>query len=250
MIHVDDRTGSADLIHLLRPMSVPARIQRLDYGDLAFIGNGPEGCPVPVGIEVKAVPDMLQSMATGRLSGHQLPGLLGAYEQVWLVVEGEYRPSPRDGVLEVHRQKGGRGYWAPAIAGRDRRFMYRELDNYLTTLEIKAGVKFRRTTSRHETARVVADLYHWWCSRDFEDHRSHIQLHQPPDHALIRKPTLLRQVAACLPGVGWKKSQAVEKHFGSTYAMVTADPPAWAEIDGIGKTMANTITCALRKPNA
>lgn len=248
MMLLDDRTGSGDLLPLIRTLGVRVEHTRLDFADMAFMGNGPEGSPVSVGVEVKAVGDVLQCIGDGRFAGHQLPGLVSTYDQVWLVVEGPYK-ADREGVLHVMRS---RGYFAPAIANKSRAYMYREFDAWLMTLEIKAGVRVRRTWDRAETARVVADLYHWWVDKEWAEHRSHLALHTPaPDHMMIRKPSLLRKVASQLPGVGWDRSLKIDQYFdGSLPAMLAASTREWSKVPGIGRTLAQRITEALHGQEA
>ena len=64
-------------------------IVRMDYGDAMVTGNGPCG-QVDIGIERKRIGDLVNSITTGRLSGHQLPGLLAQYYKVYIIVEGMY----------------------------------------------------------------------------------------------------------------------------------------------------------------
>lgn len=179
MILVDERTGSADLIGHLRHWHVPCEMGRLEYGDACFVGNGPAGPnTVACGIEIKKVHDALNCMEDGRFAGHQLPGLVGTYERIWLVVEGWYRPDFTTGLLLAPGER------RRELAMGTRRFMYRDLDNWLSTMEIRANIRVRRVGDRVETARMVADLYGWW-QKDWSDHTSHLALHdERPDVAL------------------------------------------------------------------
>src|SRR3954466_6367631 len=86
---VDDRIGSGNMVGLLRHWSVPVDCVRLDFGDAAFIGNGPDG-PTRIGIEIKAVKDAVSCMVDGRFASQQLPGLVSEYDKVWMLVEGPY----------------------------------------------------------------------------------------------------------------------------------------------------------------
>lgn len=114
-------------------------------------------------------------------------------------------------------------------------------------MEVRAGLRVRRVGDRVETARFLADLYGWW-QKPWEGHTSHLALHlEQPDVALFTKPPLLRMVAAELPGVGFKKSKAVCQKFRSVTEMVNASKDQWAEIDGIGETLAGRIYDALRR---
>lgn len=241
MILVDERTGSADLIGHLRHWHVPCEMGRLEYGDACFVGNGSAGPnTVACGIEIKKVHDALNCMSDGRFSGRQLPGLVSTYDRVWLFIEGWYKPDFGSGIL---LQAGER---RRELSLGTRRFMYRDLDNWLTTMEQMGGVNIRRTGDRVETARCIANLYSWWTAKDYSEHRSHLALHgEVPDVALFVRPTIARMVASQLPGVGFKKSQTVSARFRTVEEMVNAKERDWATIDGIGPTMAARIYKAL-----
>lgn len=229
MLLVDPRAGSADYAPRLRDLGATVELVQMDAGDVAFYGSGHA-----VGIELKKLGDLLNCITTGRFSGHQLPGLARDYTEAWLVVEGLWRPAA-DGVLETW-QRGG---WMPVKIGK-RRWMWRELDAFLNTIEIKGGVRVKRTTSEDETARVVYGLYQWWQTAD--SHRSHLALNRAGrDQAIFIKPTFARRVAAELPGVGFERSAAVAEAFPTVRAMIEADEQAWMRVDGIGKKLAKGI---------
>lgn len=240
MILVDNRTGSKDLAGYLRHWGVSCEVTRLDYGDAAFPGNGPQG-PLYIGIEIKAITDALSCMTDGRFSGHQLPGLVRTYDRTWLVLEGHIYPRYSDGILQV----GTPGKRKPVGFGR-RCFMYRDLDNWITSMENCAGLRVRRTVDRVETARFIADSYGWW-SKEWSEHKSHLAFDESgPDAALLVRPSLLRRIAAQLPGVGFGKSGAVASKFRDVEHMVQAGVGEWQEIDGIGEVLAKKCWGALR----
>lgn len=239
MIQIDDRQGSAELAPMFPP-GVPVVVSRLEYGDFAFIGRGPEDEPVSVGVERKAMKDLLNSMVTGRLSGHQLVGLVNTYHYVYIIVEGMWRFNPNDGMLE---ERAGIN-WIPIQLG-SRRFMAKEVLGFLHTLMVKTGVMVFYTNSRKETAQVVNVLYGWWVNKTFDEHTAHLGLvkrHQSGDNAVeLVKAPLLRRVAAELPGVGWQKSREVARYFTSVLEMSLASEREWRQIPGIGKTLAKRI---------
>lgn len=242
MILVDDRIGSADLMGHLRHWGIPCQLERLEYGDACFSGNGPDG-PIYVGVEIKKIHDALQCMGDGRFAGHQLPGLLTGYDRVWMVVEGDWYPNYSDGILRM----AGRSGKTREVGFGNRRFMYRDIDHWLTTMEVRAGVRIRRTRDRIETARSIADLASWW-NKDWGEHRGHLALHEDtPDGAILVKPSLCRKVAAQLPGIGWKRSAAVAAYFKTVEAMVKADAADWALIDGVGIGIAGKVWDAIHK---
>ena len=228
---------------LLAKRRQPITMTRLAYGDVAFLGNGPGGRPVTVGIEYKTVSDALACVIDGRFAGHQLPGLHQSYEAVFLLLEGDTRPDPQDGVLKVRHQ---RGFWYSGKIGT-RVFMYRELDHWLMTLSLRAGVRVLRTSDIDGSAQTVIDLFSWFTGKEWEDHRSHMALTDAfrNDVDLV-KPGLVRRVSKELPSIGWDRSRAVAKRFRSVFEMCMADEADWSQLEGIGKTPAAAVVRAIR----
>src|SRR5438067_1940584 len=109
MILIDDRAGSANLVPLLPP-DITRKV-RLDSGDVAFFGFGPEGpYTYPIGIEYKTAQEALQCMQSGRLTGIQLPKMAALYKRVYVIVEGRYREGP-DGALQFQAWSSGQLSW-------------------------------------------------------------------------------------------------------------------------------------------
>lgn len=230
------------MLGYLRFWRIPCQLTRLDFGDAAFVGNGPDG-DTSVAIEIKEVHDALSCIGDGRFAGHQLPGLLSVYDRVWLVVEGRFYPEFSTGLLRA--ETGNRGRSKELFLG-SRRTMYRDLDHWLTSMEVRAGLRLRRTRDRRETARVIADLWGWF-QKDWSEHKSHLALHEEtPDRAIFVRPSLLRKVAAQLEGVGWQKSQMVAQKFKTVENMMNASVEQWKEIPGIGKVLAERCYASLR----
>lgn len=235
MILVDRREG--ELVELIED-----GIQvELDYGDACFQGNGPEG-EVTIGIERKRISDLLNSIATGRLSGHQLPGLLESYYRVYLIMEGEWKEDPITGEMLMH--KWGKK-WERPPGGRTWRT--KDVIHYLSSLEIITGVIVKYSRSMWETAQLIQHVCSWW-QKKWEWHRSHLQLHKSqPSSAFLRpgKATLLRRIVAELPGIGFDRARNVEEFFGSVESMFFAGVKEWQEIEGIGKVTAQMAWEAL-----
>jgi len=233
MITFDKRIGSVGLVRYLPPGTY--KVGQLEFADAAFIGNG-EASPILVGIERKTLRDLVTSMETGRLSGHQLPGLLASYGVVYLIVEG------------IGRDHEGRYQHFAGRVWTDLGIPAKGLTNYLNTLMVVAGVYVLRSTNEITTANMILHLYDWW-QKDWEDHRGHLAFCDPTPRrlGLFVKPGLLRRVAKELPGVGWERSAEVEKRFGSVAEMIMAAPHEWKEVPGIGKKMAENIYKELRK---
>jgi ERCC4-type nuclease len=236
---VDRRDGSRPLIPLLRARGASCQEGTLGYGDVQIEGRGPGGCPVLVGVEYKKLPDLAQSIDNGRLVGHQLPGMLESYNDVWLLVEGIWRRG-ENGLVEVPRGRT----WSALLAGRNG-FSSLSLDGFLLTLQIKMGIKLVLTGTSSQTVDWLLALNHWWTAKEWEEHRAHLAFDNSNSLSAISRPTLLRRVAKELPGVGWERSSAVARHFGSVVDMATAPRREWEEIDGIGPTIAGRIISAL-----
>lgn len=232
MILVDDRTGSAELAPLL---GSPNIVCRLEYADFAWIGYGPTG-PVEVGVERKSVMDFLQSMTTGRLSGHQMVGLTNHYDWVYLLVEGIWRPDKDSGILQrINR----RGRWVAAAQGK-RRFMARDVYNFINTLQVMCNVITITTSSRWETGKWL-DANHGWWQKEWDRHKSHLQFHKPVTHAHLTKPNLVTRIASQFDGVGWDKARKIGTHFKTVGDLVFATKDELIDIDGIGPKIAENI---------
>jgi ERCC4-type nuclease len=250
-IALDYRTGSKELAPLFLPYGIQVDLRCLSYGDLAFEGNGPRGrCAVV--IERKQIGDLVDSIKSRRLSGHQLPGMADEYDYCYLIVEGVWKPGP-DGELIVghgstENERSYGGSWSNAYS----RLRYRALDNYLATLELHAGVIYRRTLSPTETVAMVVDLYRWWNDKLWEEHSSHLAVYAPAEirqgksrFQLVKRPvTLCEKWAMQLEGVD-SKAEAVAQHFGSGRAMALAGEREWMAIRGIGKLIAKRAVQAI-----
>jgi len=232
MIFLDSRVGSKDLARPLQSLGADVSLTTMEFGDIWICGSGPGDVNVDIGIERKVISDLLASIETGRLMGHQIPGLVTAYEYPYLLVEGICRPGSH-GILEVPR----RGSWAPAGFGR-RTWLYGDLIRFLNTVVIQAGVPVIRTSGRGETAQALHALAEWW-DKPWSAHKSLKAIHgTAAPRMLLTKPSVTQTVAAQIPGVGWEYSSAVEEAFGSVQGMVEGSVQAWAAVRGEGLTRA------------
>lgn len=229
MIQVDDREGSRDLVDYIKNGTM-VQVTRLKFGDAALIGSGPGERPVPVGVEIKSVGDLIRSIHDGRLVGHQLPGLKNCYENVWLVVEGFLRCGA-DGELITP--------WNATIDTPRGPIKYNEISRFLITLSVRAQVHVYFTENRAGTAQFIMDLHGWWTGKAWEEHHAHLRLYQPPPKSpFLRKPKPVEIVAASLPDIGWAKSRACGDQFPNPLAMFEATREEWQGVPGIGKTLA------------
>lgn len=243
MIYVDDRVGSKELADLIED----SILVHLDYADIAFEGNGPNG-KVQIGIERKTWGDLINSFRTGRLVGHQVQGLLDSYHKVYLVCEGIIRENQKTG--EINEWKHGKWKkvdYSTSESARNR-FNYSSVWKHLITLESKAGIELRSSWNMQETARMAEILYAWW-SKPWEAHKSHLQHYSSIQTALLRpdKPSWPVQFAANLPGFGWDRAVKAEAYFETVPRMIGANEQEWRKVEGIGKVLAKMAWEALHK---
>ncbi len=241
MILVDDRQGSQHLAKPLEKAGCPVTLGRLEYADVAFAGIGPDGDPISVGIEIKTIGEMVRDLITPRFSGHQLPGLLSSYDEVYLLVEGAAKANPFNGRLEVPRARG----WVAVKLG-SRYIPYSTLWAHLHTLSIRTGLQLLRTYSRPETYAQVRTLYQWW-QRGWANHRSHDRTYRKPVKRVddMTPATLVQRVANELPGIGQVRSAAVAAAFPSVWHMACAPVEEWEQIEGVGKETARKVVAEL-----
>lgn len=236
MIIIDNRIGSKDLLKYF-PTNL-AELGTLDFGDAMFFGNGPNG-PITIAIERKVVSDFISSMTSGRLVGHQLPGLLSTYNYIWIILEGIWRTSPTDGLIQMYTKSGWQDYKF------DHRFhKMATIIKYLLTLTIQSNVRLWFTTSPKETVHFITSLYRWWTDKEYEDHQALMQEHESTIQFI--KPSLLKRLAKELEGIGVKKASKVAKQFKTPLEMCLADENEWRKIPGIGKKLASNIVKSLQ----
>lgn len=250
MLTIDPRIGSGDLYPKLKKLGVKCQLEKMEYGDAAIVGNGPKGMPVPVGVEIKALGDLLSCITDSRFIGHQLPGLLEAYRYVWLVVEGQYRCG-EEGMLEVpmwSRKRGKKGslVWRPPTYGTSKQWMFRDVEHWLMTMEVKAGINVRRTFNRTETLNFLRFLNSWWCVKKYEQHRAHLGYHDTSHklawterRRIIRDVPAVELMAKEIPGIGWERAQSVAKRFKTPREMTNGTREEWTTISGIGAKIAD-----------
>ena len=130
--------------------------------------------------------------------------------------------------------------------GTSRIAMYSEVSRGLTTLQLRyPGLIVIYTPTPQETAFHILDKYHYFNSKEWDEHKAH-QTFQTDGHVEIFQASLLRRVAKELDKVGWEKSKTICEYFGSVVEMANASLKEWMAIPGIGKTMADKIFRELR----
>jgi len=231
----EENKGSKGLWEDLKKTNLPLKQDKLDGGDLMFLGNGPEGREVTVGVEFKKLRDLLSSLRTQRLQGHQLLELQH-YDFPFLLIEGEWKHDD-SGRVTV---RSGYKDWSP-VAGN---FSAAELDKTLLGLTLRAGVIVKETHTRRETVRWIQSLYRNFTDVEWEDHTSHTGTYRP---ATLVRPSPFCEFVMGIPGVGVKTARSVEQFFktgtgkASPRKAVASRASTWQQIDGVGKKGADNI---------
>lgn len=250
MLHVDDRIGSRELAPMLAQL-IPeskVRVARLDYGDFSIYSRdgGPDDSAILVGVERKRIRDMISSMESGRYAGSQLPGMLNLYDTSYLIVEGYYRPDSESGCLQL---PAGHGQYRSAI-WKSRVLDYRALDAFLNTMRMKTPVQVIKTRTPQETAMELYILWHWYTSKRWSQHGSHLRFPSTPPPAttpVTGQASAFRRMVKELPYIGWERSFQVERVFGGDILNPALGNVAdWCLVDGITPTRAMEIVKALR----
>ena len=249
-ILVDAAVGSFELQSLIQRQGIRCDKVHLDSADACFEGMGPEG-QVLIGVERKKVQEALDCIDTGRLGGFQLPKMRRIYRFSFVIIEGVWKPDPRQGFLLREFVKDGKVFWGDQ--GFGGRVMYHKLRRYLFSLTM-AGAHVILTRDIVHTAYDICELYHWF-QKDWRKHTSmetlytghawDVQPKQSEELVMIptidRRPSLPRLWGAGIDGIGVKLSADVERVFKTGRQLANADEAEWMNVPGVGMKMAADI---------
>ena len=216
-------------------MGLDAQKWDLPAGDIAFEGRGEGGACVNIGIEFKKLDELVASIQSERLQGHQLPKMRGtteeqgAYDISWLLIEGEILYD-RAGRLLQRQKKHTRNDTFKPMPGK---MSISTLMKRITVLHIRGGLNPIWSPSRGTTLRWIEALYRTWTDKDLDEHESHIAMYEAPPLIPISE---YRRCVRTFPAVGMKASKAFEDAFdGSLTATVMAPVDKLAAIEIVGK---------------
>lgn len=216
MLLVDPRAGSNELAKDLAALGLEVEKDLLPFGDVAFVSK--DGANV--GIEFKKLPDLVQSLRDGRLTGHQLPGMQEMYEYSFLLVEGETTINKSGQLLVPTRMKG---HYRPLGMPNS------ELTKRLLTIELLGGIHVSRSRDRAHSIHWISSCYRWFCDKSLTAHTTLQTPHTTPTYAPLSDFRAI--VKDRFPSIGLRASKAVEMHFGgSLYRACHAGVEEWASI--------------------
>lgn len=230
MLLVDYRVGSAELLKPLQALGLPAESGDIP-ADLAWEGRGEKGAPVMVGVEFKKLEELVQSLRTQRLQGHQLLKMRDNFQFCYLLIEGELHYDHTGRLTK----RVGRQSFRPMPGG----MVVSELLKRLSVLYLCGGLIVVRARTRTDSLQEIAALYRTWTDTDLDKHKSHIAIYQAPTLVPLSE---FRGFVTRFDGLGLKTSKAVETHFGGKLRKaITATKEEWMKIDGVGEVLASHI---------
>lgn len=254
MIIVDAATGSKELEPLIRKQGIHCETEHLHSADAMFEGYGPEGW-MSVGVERKRIDDLLQCIDDGRFTGGQRIKMRQTYRFSFVILEGYWKPDVKTGLLlQGHAKADGTLYWSSDRPHGGKRVHYSKLRRYLYSMSL-AGMVVCYSRDIAQTAFDITELYHYF-QKPWDEHTAMLQMAQgynlqhPWDSlaslpTLDDHPSLVREWAAKLPGVGVKLSQDAERVFRTPLALATGDETDWLKVPGVGVASAQKIVRAI-----
>lgn len=222
---VDYRDGSIDLLEPLQEMGLPAVKGDFD-ADIKFTGRGEKGAPVEIGVEFKKLGELIQSLQTQRLQGHQLLKMRKAFDFSYLLIEGELMWNSQ-GVLTKWSRGAYSGRGQVPVPGRMRA---NELLKRIHVLHLRGGLNPLWSRNRTDTLKQIEVLYRVWTDQDLDEHKSHLAIYQAPQ---LMEVSQFRKTVHTLPEVGMKVSSAAETKFNSSLrkAICLSTTNDWATIE-------------------
>lgn len=245
VIFTSDLPNDQDMIKALGSCAIPVP---LPCGDCAFFGVSDSSEHLRICVERKKLGDLAQCINDGRYLAQAITAKEAGFDILCLIVEGESRSSPEDGLLEtpvwgINPNTLKRAeIWQPVKPT----ITYSRFDQYLTELDYLVGIVVKRSRDVHETASIIKALWDNFQTPPSQHNSLHQIFTPSPERVQLVRPNLVRRVAKELPGIGWDRSGEVARHFASVKEMVEADVKEWQTIEGIGKKLAAGAVNALR----
>lgn len=224
-IEIDSREGSGPFARLFNPYGIEIQLTRLNSGDFAFAGCGPQGT-ANIGFERKTINEIMDCI-TGddRLTGEQLPKMAEDYDYCYLIVEGIWKAG-KDGQVMVCRHGA---HW------KTYGLHARSLHNYLMGLTLRTGLIVWCSGTQQGTVDFLVDQYRMW-QVPWDDHTSHNRIYAPKGAPgklrFIFKTKAMRRLEAVLVQLPGLDSRAMDaaRYFGSIRKALAATPEQWGNI--------------------
>ena len=250
-IQIDSRAGSNKLITKFEEGE--AELAILEFGDIAFFGQGPDDDVWYIGIEYKNLEDVCQCIKSGRFVGTQLPGMMRLYDVCFLLIEGIGLLDYRTGQFSKRLGKMNYGFGLP----------YSAYENFLTSVAVHSALAgkpciVKRAANVQETIAVVRAIYSWF-QKPWDQHTNINR----PDLTKIQRVAyelelikaepgtddypqyILRKQLYQIQGIGWEVAGAVANKFGTMENTLRVGQKEWESIEHIGPRLARRVFQAL-----
>jgi ERCC4-type nuclease len=249
MILIDDRSGSKELLPLMPPEL--CSLTRLEYGDAAFSGNGPAGV-IWIGIERKTVPDYADSLSSGRLTGHQLPGLAQSCGAPYIIIEGPIFRTTQSGASDILIQSGldfGTGSRKARLSG-SKGMTAEAFDGSLIMMQEMFGVRVLFTDDIQDTCNRILHLHSWW-TKPWESHKSHHKFNPYPSISpSINPPNQFIRTAASISGIGPELARGIAQAVPSLKKLVGMKAASLKNLKGVGRKRAEMMERIFTEENS
>jgi ERCC4-type nuclease len=215
----------------------------LPFGDIAFNGHGPDKSVLKIGVERKTLSDLLNSIRSDRLLGHQLPGMANTYDVCYLFIEGIWKEGESDhitksGDLMKLRHFTRDKHWETT------RYKFSAFIGMLHSIEQLGGFNIWHARGLRECGRMLSSLYGWW-QRPWNDHKA-LRVFKPQQlgsnaSVFAGDPSPTAKVAMVIPGVGYDRALALADVFPNPSDLMLASGDELQTIPGIGAATARSI---------
>ncbi len=219
----------------------------IPWGDFLFWGVWSSGTLTKYLIERKGIGDLMDCIESSRHIEQLKRAREAGFDHIWLIIEGEYRPDPRTGMVQTIGRNGWSAITFPTPQGpRERNFAYTRIANYLIQLQSYAGVHILHSLRMTETATLITELWRVH-QKPPEDHSTFQTFYTTtPPRISFSKPSLERRMFKELTHIDWKRSEELVGHFPSMAKLMEAQVKDLEAVDGVGKVIAQSIYRELR----
>ena len=201
-IFADYREKGSGVIKELAENNMQVHLEKLEYADYVLSSRS--------GVEIKTVPDFVDSIIDGRLL-HQIKDLKRSFERPVVVIEGS---EDIYSVRNVHHN---------SILGM------------MATIAVSYGIPIIQTRNFKETAALLQMI----ARREQEETGKDFNLHAD------RKPSTLKEqqeyLISSLPGINSGLAKPLLKHFKSVKNLINASEKELQEVEKIGPQKAKQI---------
>ena len=228
MIFCSNLNNDQDMIRALGSMAVP--VPNI-FTDACFSSTDEK----LICIERKKIGDLAACLNDGRFLFQMQNCKSAGADYLILILEGRYRRSPDDGLLEIPVWRmNGNGKRAEVWEPIKPTMTHTRFSQFLWELPFLAGIFVLRSENVRGTADLILSLYDWF---QRPEHHSLEQIFKPPVPTVqLVRPSLVRRMASELNGIGWEWSAIVANRFKSVKEMVDADVTTWSELENVSSS--------------